>query len=341
MTKSTDMPVVVIPNLNGGDALLDAIKSLAGQSVPAHILVVDNASTDGSAERAQAAFPDVEFIWHTTNKGYAGGVNPGLRRAIDMGAAYVAPFNDDAVADKDWLKHLVEFLDAHPEYGAASCKVLKSDGKHIDSTGDFLTVWGLPYPRGRDEVDTGQYDDQTDIFAASGAASLFRVSALAQVGLFDESFFAYYEDTDLGFRLQNAGWRVGFVPQSVVYHAVGMTSGRMKGFTTYQTMKNQPLVLWKNLPLRLCFTVMPRFYLAYFMFFGRAITRGHAWYALKGMGMSLVLLIVHSPSIIALRRKRVVSSAQVRSLLVNDLPPNAQLLRSLRSKWWHLLGKHK
>lgn len=339
MRKSTDKPVVIIPNLNGGDSLLAAIASLEKQSMPAHIIVVDNGSTDGSGQKAHEQYPEVEFIWHKKNRGYAGGVNPGFKRAIELGAAYAAPFNDDATADKDWLKHLVEFLDTHTEYASACCKVLKADGKHLDSTGDFVTNWGLPFPRGRDELDTGQYDEQTEIFAASGAASLYRMEALKQVGLLDEQFFAYYEDVDLGFRLQNAGWKCAFIPKSIVHHATGMTSSRMKGFTTYQTLKNQPLLLWKNLPSSLFFRVMPRFYLAYTLFFFRAFTRGHGWYAVKGAFMSTILLFWKLPDILMLEAKRKVSAKYIWSMFVHDLPPNAQALRSLRNRWWKLRGK--
>ncbi len=339
MIKSTDKPVVVIPNLNGGDALLAALRSLHVQTLQPHIIVVDNASTDGSAKAAQKEFPDVEFIWHKRNKGYTGGVNPGFRRAIELEATYVAPFNDDAVADKNWLKLLVQFLDTHVTYGAACCKVLKADGKHIDSTGDFLTNWGLAYPRGRDELDKGQYDDQTEIFAASGAASLYRVETLQQVGLLDQSFFAYYEDADLGFRMQNAGWKVGFVPESKVFHATGMTSSRMKGFTTYQTIKNQPLLLWKNLPSSLLLRVLPRFYLAYTLFFMRAFMRRQGWYAIRGVFMSIMLLFWKLPEVTMLEAKRKVPAKYIWLMFIHDLPPNAYALRRLRARWWKLRRK--
>lgn len=332
-------PVVVIPNLNGGEDLLAAVQSLQSQTLQAHIIVVDNASTDGSVERLAAEFPEVTIMRNDRNYGYAGGVNPGLRAATEQGALYAAPFNDDAIADPDWLKHLVKFLDANPTYGAASCKVLKDDGKTLDSTGDYLTSWGLPYPRGRDELDSGQYDDKREIFAASGAASLFRVSALKQVGLFDEDFFAYYEDVDLGLRLQLAGWKVAFVPESRVYHKIGMTSGRVKGFTTLQTMKNEPLLLWKNLSFRQLLHVWPRFYLAYTLFFWRAVARGQAWPALRGSILSLALGVTKIPERAHIRRTKTVSDDYIWSIMVHDLPPNAQALRKLRSTFWRLIGK--
>lgn len=331
-------PVVVIPNWNGGKELLDAIRSLQAQTLTPHIIVVDNASTDGSPEKVREQFPSIELITHLENKGYAGGVNPGFVRATELGAPYVAPFNDDATADKNWLENLVQFLENHPSHGTACSKVLKDDGKTIDSTGDYVTNWALPFPRGRDESDTGQYDLQTDIFAASGAASLFRVSALREVGLFDEDFFAYYEDVDLGFRLQLAGWKVGFEPRAIVYHKIGMTSSRIKGFTTYQTLKNLPLLWWKNMPRKYLFSTGVRLWLALSLFWARAVTRGQFLPATKGVIMAKFLMFKKASERRHIQKTREISDEVLWGLLVHDLPPNAKALRSLRTKWRKLRG---
>src|ERR1035437_9235089 len=250
MTKSMSNISVVIPNWNGVQSLEACLDSLLGQSIKLSIIVVENGSTDGSLELLHKKYPNIELVVHKKNLGFAGGVNSGIKNAIKNGAEYVALFNNDAVADEDWLKLLVDYLDKHPKTAAAACKVLNSTGQQLDSTGDYFTNWGLPYSRGRGETDDGQYDNLTNIFAASGAASLYRTEALKDVGLFDEAFFAYYEDVDLSFRMQLAGWKIAYVPNSVVHHAIGMTSGRIKGFTTYQTMKNLPLLLYKNVPNR-------------------------------------------------------------------------------------------
>lgn len=339
MTKSTDV-VVVIPNLNGGKDVLKAIASLRAQTLRPHIIVVDNASIDGSAENALRSQPSIELILHRRNRGFAGGVNAGIRRALEMGSSYVATFNDDAYADKKWLERLVIFLENNVDFGGVASKVMRSDRKTMDSTGEFLTNWGLPYPRGRDEIDRGQYDIPGEIFAASGAASLFRVKTLKEVGLFDEAFFAYYEDVDLSFRIQNQGWKIGYEPRAVVYHKIGMTSGRMKGFTTYQTLKNLPLLVWKNMSLLILLRVLPRFYLAYWMFFGRAILRRHGWSAVKGVVMSTLWLFWKLPEIMVLDMKRKVSNKYIWSIMRHDLPPNARALRHLRKKWWGLTRRH-
>jgi len=336
MYKSTVTPVVVIPNLNGGEELIAAVQSLVEQSLPPHIIVVDNASSDNSIELLQNKYPDIEIIRHSKNKGYAGGVNPGFRRAIALGATYTAPFNNDAIADRNWLKRLVAYLDDHPRAGVAASKVLAADRERIDSTGEFYTIWGLAYPRGRREYDTQRYDNQTEIFGASGASSLYRVSALKKVGLLDEDFFAYYEDVDLSFRLQLAGWKIAFVPNSIVYHKIGMTGDRVKGFYTRQTIKNLPLIWFKNIPSRYLWHVGWRLALAETLFFGRAVARGQGWTALKAACKGWYLLIRKIPERRRIQEAKKVSDAYIWHSMVHDLPPNAHALRQLRSIWWRV-----
>lgn len=339
MKKSTEKTVVVIPNLNGGLELTNAIASLSKQSLRPNIIVVDNASTDKSDEVAKENYPEIEIIKHSKNKGYAGGVNPGFKRAMELGAEYVAPFNDDAIADPEWLAKLVDTLESNPKLGAAACKVLTADGKHLDSTGDYLTNWGLPYPRGRGEPDLGQYDSQTDIFGASGAASLYRVTALQEVGLLDEAFFAYYEDVDLSFRLQIAGWKIAYVPESKVFHKIGMTSSRIKGFTTYQTMKNLPLLVYKNMPRKYLWSVTWRLTIARAFFLGRAITRKQAWAAIKGDLMATYLIIKKHKERRTIQASKKVSDEYIWSMIVHDLPPNSSALRKLRGYWWKIIRR--
>lgn len=340
MYKSTDQPVVTIPNLNGGEALLKAVQSLTEQSLEPYVVVVDNASTDGSIEALLQKYPDIEVIRNKKNRGYAGGVNPGFQRAIELGAKYTAPFNDDAIADKRWLKQLVDYLEANPKVAAAGPKVVTSDSERLDTTGEFYTTWGLSYPRGRRENNLTKYDAQTEVFAASGAATLFRVKALKQVGLMDEDFFAYYEDVDLGFRLQLSGWKAAFVPGSIIYHHTGMTGDRIKGFYAQQTMKNLPLLWFKNVPSQYLWRVGWRLALAQTMFFGRAVTRGQWWPALKGTVRGWSLLIKKIPERRRIQRDKKVPDTYIWRILVHDLPPNAAALRRLRAQWWKLRGRH-
>lgn len=330
---------VVVPNWNGIDHLAECLDSLQKQTIKTRIILVDNGSTDGSVKLVQEKYPDVELIQNSKNEGFAGGVNPGLKRAIALDHVFVATFNNDAVADKNWLKNLVTNLEKNSKVGIAASKILSADGKKLDSTGDYYTVWGLPYPRGRAEKEIDKYDGETEIFAASGGASLYRVKMLKEIGLFDEDFFAYYEDVDLSFRAQLAGWKVSFVPSAIVKHHIGATSSKMKGFTTYQTMKNLQLLLYKNVPRRYLGKIGCRFFLAETLFFFRAITRGQGISAIKGDARGTFLLFKALHKRRSIQKSKIVGDEYIWDMIVHDLPPNAAALRELRTRWWKLRRK--
>lgn len=322
----------VIPNWNGKDSVGDAIESLQKQSQPCTVVVVENGSTDGSLEYIAQNYPDVVLLEQPKNLGFAEGVNVGIRYAIGEGADYIALFNNDATADKDWLKHLVAALDAKPKAGLATCKFMDITRKHLDSTGDQYTTWGLPYPRGRGEPVSNIYDTQNWVFGGSGGASLYRTTMLQKIGLFDKNFFAYYEDIDISFRAQLAGWKAYYEPRAVAYHQIGATSSKIKGFTTLQTMKNLPMLFWKNVPFSLLYIMWPRFSVAYLSFLVSAIQRGQGGSALKG----LLLSWWYGPKKLVerwrIQHHRTVPTSYIRSILTWDLPPNASKLRKLRRR---------
>jgi hypothetical protein len=328
----------VIPNWNGAESLDECLKSVVGQTSLPEVIVVDNGSIDNSLEIV-AKYPNVEVLALEKNHGFAGGVNAGIKKALESGAEYVALLNNDAIADRHWLKSLVDTAKADPKLGIVTSKILNYTGEYIDSTGDLFTSWGLPYPRGRREAVTDKYDKEALVFGASGGASLYRAKMLEEIGLFDENFFAYYEDIDISFRAQLAGWKVAYVPKAIVYHQIGATSSKIGGFATYHTMKNLPWLMWKNVPARLLWRMAPRFKFAYFSFYVSAIARGQGWPATKGFGKMLLLL----PYKFIQRRKiqshRKVSAKYIDSILTHDLPPNARKLRALRGAWWKLRRK--
>ena len=332
---------VVVPNWNGMDSIKDCLDSLLSQSLKHELIVVENGSKDGSLEFIKKNYPSVGLIVNQNNLGFAGGVNSGIGFAIEHGADFVALFNNDAVADKNWLKGLVEVMQASPEVGIVAPKLLSSDKKHLDSTGDQYTSWGLPYPRGRKEEDAGQYDRPERVFSASGGASLYSVSMLKEIGLFDEDFFAYYEDVDISFRAQLAGWKVAYEPGSIVYHEIGATSSKIPGFTTYQTIKNLPWLFWKNVPRKYLFDVGIRFYLAYFSFVVSAVSRGQFMAVIKGLFVSIIFM----PKKL-IQRHKIQSSAKVSpeyiwSIMTHDLPQNATKLRKIRSFYRKMIMKEK
>lgn len=288
-------------------------------------------TVDGSLEYLEEHYPEVELVVNKKNLGFAGGVNSGIRKV--MNGDYIALFNNDAVADKDWLEELVNVMDGSKKTGIATSKILDENGKKIDSTGDMFTEWGLPHPRGRGEPESDKYDDKTNVFAGSGGASIYRVSMLKEIGLFDEDFFAYYEDIDISFRAQLAGWKVKYVPSAIVYHKIGATSQKIKGFTTTMSMKNLPWLTIKNVPSKYLRKVLPRLYLAMFFFWLRAITRGQGMYATKGLLISIIKLPKKLLERHKIQSSRKVSDEYIWNIIVHDLPSNATALRKLRDKW--------
>ncbi|HVX58782.1 MAG TPA: glycosyltransferase family 2 protein [Candidatus Saccharimonadales bacterium] len=321
---------VVIPNLNGRKRLVKCLDPITAQLGAEHIILVDNGSTDGSTDFVESNYPGVRIVRHERNLGFAGGVNSGIRLGLTGDYDAVALLNNDAAVQRDWLKNLIDTLKKHPEAGIVTSKILDGSAGRFDSTGELYSVWGLPFPRGRGEADHGQYDQQREIFGASGGASLYRATMLKSVGLFDNDFFAYYEDVDLSFRARLAGWQVLFEPTAVVHHEIGQTSGRIPGFTTYQTLKNLPMLYWKNMPLSLLLGTFPRFVVAYSSIYLSALGRGQFGPATKGLLMSLVLWPKKLVQRIRVQSRKKVDDRLVSSWLVHDLPPGAARLRRLR-----------
>jgi GT2 family glycosyltransferase len=243
---------VVIPNLNGRHLLGRCLERLREQTVTAvETIVVDNGSEDDSVAFVESHFPEAQVVALEANQGFAGGMNVGIERAR---GAYVAFLNNDAETDPSWLGELLASLERHPRAAAATSKLLLADKRNtIDGAGDELTPSFLPYPRGHGEPDRGQFDEEAEVFSPAGAASVWRRSALEDVGLFDERFFAYYEDVDLGFRARLKGYECWYAPKAVAYHHRGATAGANTEFTLFHPIRNRWFLILKNAPRRLLF----------------------------------------------------------------------------------------
>jgi hypothetical protein len=330
MTKSSI--AVIVLNWNDADLLPHSVGSILDQTKSCDIIIVDNASKDNSKNVINSFGNTVTVLWNTENLGFAGGVNTGIRYAIEKGYEYIALLNNDATADKDWVKHLHAAFAEDKFIGATTSAMLHAGDNTYDSTGEFYTLWGLAFPRGRDEPINGQYDSSVETMGVSGGASMFRASMFKDVGLFDEDFFAYYEDVDLGLRAHTRGWRFVFAPKASVLHATGTTSGRVKNFGTYQGLKNQPLLLIKNLPFSLFVKILPRFVVAHSLFTLRALSRKQVSTVLKVWLVLLWLIPKKCIERVAIQRRRVpTATADIKNLLVYDLPHNATALRKFRS----------
>ena len=317
--------VVVVPNWNGLDFLADCLDSLVAQSAANFaITVVDNGSRDGSRELVQRQYPGVKLIEREKNYGFTGGTNPGIQDAMACGAQYVALLNNDAVADKHWLKCLVETADRDPTLGSVTSKILQfGPERKIDTTGDFYSIWGLPFPRGRDEIDRGQFDaeEQRLVFSGSGGATLLRVTMLREIGLFDHDFFAYYEDVDLGFRGQLAGWKAAYEPRALVRHRVHGTSARIPHFTRYHAQKNAIYVYHKNMPARLWWKYLPWFLAGMAMMAANSLRRRQFLPLCKAYGMALVKTPATLRKRWRIQRQRKVTTNYIEAILYNAVPP--------------------
>lgn len=324
---------VVVLNWNGIDDTEKCIESLLKLDFHNYkILIIDNGSQDDSKTRLDEIkrdYPDrVEVVYNESNLGFAGGVNTGIKWALDNNFDSVALFNNDAVADKNWLSELVTAFD-DPKVGISTGLLLHADGKTIDSTGDWYSKWGLPFPRSRGETVVFA-PDSGPVFGASGGATLYRAELFKDIGLFDEDFFAYYEDVDISFRAQLAGWKAHYNSEAIAYHKQGASSQKIPGFTVKQTFKNLPWLYVKNVPKGLLIFVGLRFLLAYKLMFINAIKNGAGWPALQGLGLALFKLPSKIQQRFLVQKSKKVTAKYIRDLLWDDLPPGQTGLRKFR-----------
>jgi GT2 family glycosyltransferase len=324
---------IIVLNWNGIDDTEKCIDSLLNQSYSDYsIIVIDNGSKDTSLEKLKKieAEGKIILIAQPKNTGFAGGVNIGIKHALENNFDAVALFNNDAVADERWLEELVKHLN---KASAVTSLLLSEDGKKIDSTEESYTIWGMPFPKNRGELSTHAPDSRF-IFGATGGATLYKTSLFKEIGIFDESFFAYYEDVDVSFRAQLAGHKIYYAKDAIAYHRQGATSKKIPGFTVYQTFKNIPLLYTKDVPTGLLVLVGIRLFLLYWLIFGNAIKNGSGKYALKGWLASIWFFWTKSLwDRFYIQSHKTVPTSYIKSLLWYDLPPEQTGLRKLRKKF--------
>jgi GT2 family glycosyltransferase len=293
-----EQPLVsaIVVNWNGLACLDACLASLLGQTWPAlEIIVVDNGSRDGSQELLRSRYGSrITLIESPVNLGFAGGNNLGIRAAK---GAYVALLNNDAVADADWISALVRTADADPRVGMCACKILMLDGGgRVDSAGLLMSPDGIGRGRGRLEVDGEAYARGEDALIPSGCAALYRRAMLDEIGLFDEDFFAYCEDADLGLRGRLAGWRCRYVPDAIVHHAYSRSTAPYSPFKAFHVERNRCFVLLKCFPPGAIFASVP-FTLARYALqaWGAATRRGAAARLAEGTSpVAIVALLLRA-----------------------------------------------
>ncbi|MBO0727626.1 MAG: glycosyltransferase family 2 protein [Acidimicrobiaceae bacterium] len=239
---------VVVLNLNGRRYLDACIEALLSQHLEGghEVLLVDNGSTDGSADYVRGHWPDVCVIDAGRNLGFAAGNNLGIERARGR---HVVLLNNDTRVRPGWLSALVSTAEGDDSIGAVTSKVvfLERPGT-IQNAGSLLLSDGSGADRGSGEQDLGQYDSRTEVFGLCGCATLLNRVALDDVGVLDSTFFCYYEDTDLSWRLRLRAWRIVYEPTAVVEHLHSGTSVEWSPFFTFHVDRNRLFMIIKNAP---------------------------------------------------------------------------------------------
>ena len=240
--------VVIVLNWNGKDDTLACLESLSQVTYPNfETIVVDNGSTDGSAEAILAHFPQVTLIENGENLGFAGGNNVGLRHARQRGADYALLLNNDVKVAPDFLTHLVQVINADPSIGVVGPMIYYHDspdtiwtaGGRIDWSRGQSFMIGIDERPGEDEYITREVD------FVSGCALLARISALEKAGDLDARFFMYYEETEWCVRIHRAGYRILHVPQAKVWHKIQPDDGRAKSPLVHYYMTRNRLLFLK------------------------------------------------------------------------------------------------
>ncbi len=250
------MVTVIIVNWNGGDLLLQCLSDLSRQTVPpTRILVMDNGSSDGSAERV-AGLEGVTVRMLGENLGFAAGNN---RAIAECETEFVALLNPDAFPEPDWLEKLLVAARAHPDVAAFGSRQMVAGVEGVvDGLGDVYHLSGLVWRRGHGRPLAEPDMVPCEIFSPCAGAALYRREALAEVGGFDEDFFCYVEDVDLGFRLRLAGYRSMYMPDAVVHHVGSATTGGQHSeFSVYHGHRNLVWAYLKNMPGWLFWAFLP------------------------------------------------------------------------------------
>jgi GT2 family glycosyltransferase len=258
---------VVVPTLAADETLHECLASLECQTFcDFEIIVVDN-----SARHAVPGSDRVRVIANDRNVGFGAAVNQAFRQSA---APYMAVLNDDATAQSGWLEALLAAIEPRPDVGMCASQVRDAVDGRLDSAGMLLCLDGSSKQRGHLES-PASYARKEEVLLPSGSAALYRREMLEEIGLFDESFFLYCEDTDLGLRARWAGWECLYVPEAVVEHRYSHSSGKASSLKARYVERNRLFVIFKTFPLldllRVPLYAVPRYF-------------WHFVYALRGRG---------------------------------------------------------
>jgi len=250
---------IILVNWNGLEVTRNCIDSLQSLHYTNHsVIVVDNASTDGSADALEKAYPHITVISSSTNTGFAGGNNIGFRYAFQSGFDYLLMLNNDTIVEPDFLSHLVSYMEQHPDTGVIQPRIHFEHNKNVlwNSGSYYAKWWGFLYTRrvGQPPVADDLKIKQVDW--VTGCAFLTRSSLLQQTGLLAENMFMYSEDVDLSFRIAKMGYKLVYHPDALIYHIAGMSNktaakgkeGYVHPLVHYYNQRNRIWILKKYTP---------------------------------------------------------------------------------------------
>ena len=260
---------IVIPNYNGKHFMEPCLASLKEQTCQDYkVLVVDNASTDGSLEYMKEHYPEIEVIALDKNYGFSKAVNVGIQHST---TPYVILLNNDTTVDPHYVEEMIKAIERSPRIFSVSSKMIQMyHPELIDSAGDLYTLlgWGVCRGTGRP---VSNYTEADEIFTACAGAAIYRRSAFSKIGYFDENHFAYLEDIDVGYRAKIYGYKNTYCPTALVYHVGSGTSGsKYNSFKVKLSARNNIYLNYKNMPiLQLILNFFPLFtgYVVKYAFF--------------------------------------------------------------------------
>jgi len=253
---------LIIVNYNSGVWLRKVVAALQVQTFrDFRAVILDNGSTDQSLDNLPDGAASIELVRAQRNLGFAAGNNYAIHHHVS--APWLALLNPDAVPHADWLERFMAAAKRYPQYNFFGCRMLDAnDPKRLDGVGDVYHVSGLSWRDGQACADGPAYREPEEIFSPCAAAALYRTRDVIDAGLFDEDFFCYSEDVDLGFRLRLRGGRCLYVPDAVVEHAGSASSGARSDFQLYHGHRNLAWTYVKNMPGWLFWFYLPYHVLA-------------------------------------------------------------------------------
>ena len=279
---------IVVPNYNGIKYIGDCLDSLAEE--PAHIIVVDNGSKDGSRQMVRDNFPGVELVCLDKNYGFCKAVNEGIARSK---TTYVILLNNDTKVEPGFVRALEKPLEQNPTVFSGSAQMRNMyRPEQIDDAGDYYCALGWAFARGKDRP-VGNYQNKRRIFAACGGAAIYRRKVFDEIGDMDENHFAYLEDIDLGYRARLSGYVNLYIPEAIVYHAGSGASGsRYNEFKVSLTSRNSVYLVYKNMPAVQILLNLPFLLVGFVVksvFFAR---KGLGRTYLKGLGRGIAICLL-------------------------------------------------